>query len=94
MLKPLYARVLLKREELKTGSIIVPEEAKARHAPTKGVVIAKGPDADDAVEIGKTYLWGAFAGAWLNKDGTPYTGGEDQYYVCADEDLIAEVVDD
>lgn len=98
-LEPLFARVLLEREHLKTTTtLIIPETAQQRNAPTKGRVIAKGPTASDSVEIGQTYLFGQHAGTWLRADGQPAalgapTGG-DLYFVCSDEDLICKIVNE
>ena len=83
MLRPLFARVLLERERVKTN-LIIPYTADKRNAPTKGRVIAKGPTADPSIEIGATILFGKFAGDWL-KDG------DQEVYVCQDEDIIAVV---
>ena len=94
MLKPLFARVLIKRDKLKTSGIIVPQMAQKRNAPCRGVVIAKGPTADDSIEVGKTYVFGIHAGGWFNEDGTPSVDeGKAEFFVCQDEDLVAEVVD-
>ena len=85
MLTPLFARVLLEREvPNKLGRILVPQEYQKRNAQTKGKVIAVGPTADDSVKalIGKTVIFGRFAGDWI-KDGTS------EVYFCQDEDLLA-----
>lgn len=97
MLIPLYNRVILEREQLKTKGIIIPDIAQVRNAPCKGKVIAKGPDVNGEIEVGKTYVFGQYAGAWINAEGTPIEKGDEEtarYYVCEDEDLIAEVQDD
>jgi len=94
---PLFARVLLERPRLKkVGSIHIPEGlAQTRNAPLKGVVIAKGPTADDSIKVGGTYIFGQHAGAWINSEGKPAADpGEEHYYICADEDLICEVRDE
>jgi co-chaperonin GroES (HSP10) len=91
-IKPLFARVLLQREVLKSASIIITDSASLRNAPTKGKVIAVGPTADASIEVGKTYVFGRHAGAWLNKDGKPVDKVDDaEFFVCVDEDLICEV---
>lgn len=87
MLKPLFARVVIEREVLKSGSIIIPDEAAQRNAPAKGVVVAVGPECDESVQVGETVLFGRYAGDWF-KDG------EKEVYVCQDEDIIAVVQDD
>ena len=83
MLRPLFARVLLERERIKT-TLIIPQIAERRNAPTQGKVIARGPTADESIPIGATVLFGKFAGDWL-KDG------DSEVYVCQDEDIIAVV---
>ncbi len=90
MLQPLFARVLLKRDELKTKSnLMVPEAYKKRNAPSRGKVIAKGPTASDEVVVGGTYLFGQHAGAWVNEDGTAIADeGKAEYFICMDEDLL------
>lgn len=94
-LQPLFARVLLKREVFKHASIIIPNAASLRHAPSRGTVVAKGPTADETVEIGAVYIFGRHAGAWINADGKPVDNEQDaEFFVCQDEDLIVKVVPD
>ena len=95
MLRPLFARVILKREKL-NSSIIIPDDARRRHAPAKGKIVAVGGTCDDEIQmmLGKTVLFGQHAGAWINADGTPSSGEDGEYFVCMDEDLIAEVEND
>lgn len=83
-LRPLFDRVLLKREELKAGSIIIPENAKDRNAPSRGLVLACGPSCTGVVKPGDRVLFGQHAGATLRVDGI-------EVYVTAEEDLIAVV---
>lgn len=83
-LRPLFDRVLLEREELKTGSIIIPDAAKERNAPNRGKVIAMGPTCTGAVTIGDRVLFGQHAGANIKVDGI-------QSYVVAEEDIIAVI---
>lgn len=98
-LRPLFDRVLLQREKLThAGSILIPEEAAKRHAPNRGTIVALGPSVDEGLEIGASYIFGAYAGTWINAQGTPLPQGDNveeaEYYVCQDTDLIAEVLDD
>lgn len=96
-LAPLFARVLMKREHLKTFKIIIPDAAAQRNAPCKGKVIAKGPTADECIKIGKDYIFGPHAGTWLTTDGRPASlvdGHAELFFVCQDEDLICEVEDE
>jgi co-chaperonin GroES (HSP10) len=90
-IKPLWGNIILKRERLKTKGIIVPKSFEKRNAPTRGVLIAKGPGAAIELEEGRTYLFGQFAGTWLNADGTPGEDMDAEFYVCQDEELIGEV---
>lgn len=83
-LRPLFDRVLLKREELKAGSIIIPETAKDRNAPSRGTVVAVGPTCEGSVKVGDRVLFGQHAGATLKVDGV-------ENYVVAEEDIIAVV---
>jgi co-chaperonin GroES (HSP10) len=93
MIKPLFARVLLEREKPeKIGSIHVPQEFAARQASTKCRVVAKGPNADESIRIGSWVLIGKFAGDWIDEDGKPVPEG--QFYICQDEDIIAELEDE
>lgn len=92
-LKPLFARVLLRREKMKHSTIILTEDTARRHAPAKGVVVAKGDAADSGIDLGKTYLFGRHSGTWINADGTVSAKEEDaEFYMVMDEDILAEVV--
>jgi co-chaperonin GroES (HSP10) len=96
MLKPLFARVLLRREKFtKSGSILIPGAAQKRMASTKCTVVATGPTADESIKVGSTVLIGRFAGDWLREDGSVVAAdAEDaEFYICADEDLLCEVSD-
>lgn len=82
MLKPLFARVLLEREKLKSSSIIIPPSAEKRNAPDIGIVVAVGENADHCIEVGMKVIFGRHAGDWIKwKDR--------EFYVVADEDIIA-----
>lgn len=95
MLKPYFARVLLRREKFeKAGSILIPTDQQKRYASTRCVVLAKGPDASDQIAVGSTVLIGQHAGAWINADGKPASEGDDEYFIAQDEDILCEVSDD
>lgn len=82
MIEPLFARVLLERETLKSkSSLIIPESAEKRNAPHVGIVLAMGPTADHSIELGDKVLFGKHAGDWIEYEGK-------QLYVVADEDII------
>lgn len=98
-LRPVFDRVLLRREKpQKMGSILIPEDIAKKHAPNKGEIVAVGPSSDPTIQVGQSYIFGAYAGTWINEKGTPLPqsdgSGEDaEYYVCQDTDLIAEVIE-
>lgn len=83
-LRPLFDRVLLEREQLKAGSIIIPETARDRNAPSRGLVLACGPSCEGVVKKGDRVLFGAHAGATLKVGGI-------ENYVVAEEDIIAVI---
>lgn len=95
-LQPLFARVLIRREKFASkSSIIIPDEAAKRNAPSKGTVVAVGPETSDTIKPGMTVLFGQYAGTWLNADGTVIAREQDaEFFVCQDEDIIAEVKSD
>ena len=86
--EPMFGRVLVKREvfKSKSGSIIIPKSAEKRNSPPHGVVVAKGPTADESVEVGKMYVIGRHAGDWITLPGS-----DDDWFVCQDEDLLVKV---
>lgn len=89
-LKPLFAFVLLERPllESKTGNLMIPKDAARRLARPVGTVIAKGPSADASIRIGAKVIYGKLAGDWIKVDD------EHEVYVCQDEDILAEWVDE
>lgn len=93
MLCPLFARVLLRRSEIKIArGLVVPDAYKKRNAPSKGTVIAKGPTASPDIKVGGVYIFGQHAGAWVNENGTPVVDESSaELYICQDEDLLCEV---
>jgi len=93
LLRPLFARVLLQRDDLKPSSaLLIPDQYKKRNAPSRGIVIAKGPAASGEIEIGKVYLFGQHAGAWVNEHGIAAPDEKTaQFYICQDEDLLCGV---
>jgi len=99
-LQPCYARILLQREKQeKVGSILIPDEAKKRHATTRCQIIGMGPTADrdhpegpkiNGLEEGMTVIIGKYAGDWINTEGKMVTNAEDaEYYVIQDVDVLA-----
>ena len=95
MIKPLFARVLLRREkEEKIGSIILPDDAQKRYASLRCKVLAVGPAADPSIAVGTTVLIGQHAGAWINLKGTPGLPDGEERYIVQDEDILCEVRDE
>lgn len=92
MIEPLFARVLLHREKReKIGTIILPENQQKRLSSLKCKVVAKGPGADESIEVGSEVLLGRFAGDWINEDGEPGEPDVAEYYIAQDEDILAVV---
>ena len=83
-MKPLFDKVLIKREtledKLKT-TLIIPDQAAKRNAPATGVVLAIGPDVEQ-VEVGQRVLFGLHAGSWIKDDD------ENDVFVCLDVDVL------
>lgn len=89
-MKPLFSRVLLKREKPgKIGSIHVPKNFQERHATTKCLVVSKGPNAAGQITVGSWVLIGKFAGDWIDSDGKAVPDGE--YFIVQDEDILCEL---
>ena len=92
MVEPLFARVLLHREKrAKIGNILVPENSAKRLASLKAKVIAKGPTADETIEIGNEVLIGRYSGDWINEHGEPGEPDVAEYFIVQDEDISAVV---
>lgn len=87
-LKPLFAFVLLQRPLLESVHLSIPKSAAKRLAPPEGTVIAKGPAASPDIRIGSKVIYGRLAGDWLKIDD------EHEVYVCQDEDILAEWVEE
>lgn len=102
--KPLFARVLIKRDvHKKIGNVLLPENIAQRHAHLNGIVMAVGPTADESIKIGDRVMFGRNAGAWLDAsysqvrdaNGRPVAAVSDNddgsYFICQDEDLLAVI---
>ena len=89
-IKPLFARVLIEREveEITKGGIIIPDDAKKRHAPTRGKIIAIGDNVDPSLKVGQTVVFGMYSGAWLDPK---HTKAENDLFICQDEDILAVI---
>lgn len=89
-LRPIFNRVLLKREIVKEtkGGIILPDKFAKSSSSTIGIVLDVGGTCDDPVKAlkGKKVMFSRFAGDWLKFEGI-----EEEYYLCSDEDILGEV---
>ena len=85
-LRPLFDRVLLHREEIKTTKLIIPDSAKERNAPHRGVIAAIGPtcEHDPPLKVGDRVIFGMHSGAVLKVDDV-------ETFVVSEEDIIAVV---
>lgn len=102
--KPLFGRVLIKREvHKKIGNVLLPENIQQRHAKLSGVVVAKGETASESIPIGARVIFGRHAGTWLDASYsltrlasgqmTNTVSDEDDgtLFLCQDEDILAIV---
>lgn len=87
MLKPLFARVLVERDKLKSkGGILIPETAEKRNAPAIGTIISVGENCDAQIKDlkGRRVIFGRHAGDWIQD-------GDKDIYILQDEDILAVV---
>lgn len=91
--RPLFARVLVKREVVaKVGSIHIPEDSQKRNARLLVEVLAVGPTADPSIQPGQKVLIGRYAGDWINLDGTVITPHKDaELFIVQDEDVLCVI---
>jgi len=82
-IKPLDDRVavLPEEEKQKIGNILLPDTAKER--PTRGVVVAKGPNATE-LNLGDIVIYRRYAG-----DGVELPGGD--LRVISQKEIIASI---
>lgn len=100
--KPLFARVIIKREiqEKSKGGIIIPNAKK--HAKAEGEVVAVGPTASEDITIGSHVIFGKHAGTWLDStyseqqvktqvgiQTTQIENDDGTLFMCQDEDILA-----
>lgn len=84
---PLFARVLLRREKKeKIGSIILPATSIGKYTKEEGILIALGHTADEALKtlLNQKVMFAKHSGAWVKI-------GEDEYFMCQDEDLLGVI---
>ena len=88
-IEPLFSYVVLERQKLKSSSIIIPETAEKRLAPSCGVVVATGRMCEDDVKalVGKLVLFKQHAGAWVK------TPDGKEYFSLEEKDLIGEITE-
>ncbi len=93
-IKPLADRVVVKpveeKEEVKQGSIIIPDTAKEK--PQQGKVIAVGPGKisesgtkiNPEVKVGDVVLYGKYSGTEVTVDG-------EEYLIMRESDILAVI---
>lgn len=72
--KPRQDRVLVKPddvEEITAGGIIIPNQSKMAEVPSRGIVLAIGPEVDD-LKPGDRVLYGEYAGFNVKHMGSDY----------------------
>ena len=87
--RPLHDRVLVEREEeeVTTGGIVIPDNAKEKPSRGKVLAVGNGKQLDDGstktltVKEGDTVLFGKFAGTEVKIDG-------DEYLVVREDDIM------
>ena len=90
-MKPLFARVLLRRKRFdRTASgILIPGDAQKRLASLRCTVVETGPACECGLKPGDEVLIGLHAGTWVNEDGSPVTDPEKaEMFVAQEEDII------
>ncbi len=88
-IEPLFDKVILEREKLKSGSIIIPQSAEKRNAPAIGRVLAVGKGCEVLTEkmVGKRVIFGVHAGDYLTMpDGS-------ECYIVMEGDIHGELIE-
>ncbi|MCP3684998.1 MAG: co-chaperone GroES [bacterium] len=89
--KPLADRVLIKaleEQEVKKGSIIIPDTAKEKPQEGEIVAVGTGRTTDEGkqipleVKVGSKVLYGKYS-------GTEVTVGNDEYLIMRESDILA-----
>ena len=90
-ISPLYDRVLLKRieeQEVKRGSIIIPDSAKEKPQEAEVIAVGKGRTTDEgkviplSVKAGDKVLIGKYAGTEVTLDGV-------EHIILREEEILA-----
>jgi chaperonin GroES len=98
---PSFNRVVLKRDEVKEGTILMPDKMKDRLTPTNGEVLACGPTCDLKGAMGSLYdpkkgveqsigakvMFGSYAGYNVDIEG-------ENFFVVNDDDIIGVMSDE
>ena len=89
--RPLHDRILVKREEeeeVRAGSIIIPDSAKEKPQKGKVVAVGLGKVGDDGKRValdvkgGDRILFGKYSGSEVKIDG-------EEYLIMREEDVLA-----
>lgn len=88
-LKPLFGRVLLRRElvEKTSGGVFIPQDSQKFLSSQVAEVIAVGPTCDETIKPGMKVYIGKHAGDWLK---LPQNNTQ-EFYICQDEDVLGIV---
>ncbi len=90
-ISPLHDRVLLKRieeQEVKRGSIIIPDTAKEKPQEAEVIAVGKGRTTDEgkviplSVKVGDKVLIGKYAGTEVTIDGV-------EHIILREEEILA-----
>ena len=91
--RPLHDRILVERleeQEVKKGSIIIPDTAKEKPQQGKVIAVGKGKIEKDGkvtpldVKAGDTVLFGKYAGQEIKVDG-------DEYLIMREEEVLGVI---
>ena len=89
MIQPLFARVLIQREQITSTTVLIPDSVNDREAPNKGGVLAVGPNVDATIDVGDVVIFGKFAGTYIDEKASATDDGA--YYIVQDEDILAVI---
>jgi chaperonin GroES len=90
-IRPLHDRIIVKRmeeQEVKKGSIIVPDSAKEKPQEGKVIAVGNGKVADDGkkipldVKAGDKILFGKYSGSEVKVE-------DEEYLILREEDVLA-----
>lgn len=92
-IEPLADRILVERPPLlKSGSIIIPDQAQRRHASLRCTVKAVGKGCELGLQRGEQVIISPYGGKWLDEAGNPVEAPENAVlFVLSEEDVIARI---